>query len=101
MVQMSLDHAFLPTPKDYERWKGQQKRIFNLLRDQEWHSRQRLVEVSGSANLTARISELRSQGYGIQCAQLKEGHTTYRILEYVGTSTTNPNHCPTCRCNKY
>jgi len=40
-------------------------------------------------------------GYIIECSRTSEaGDTAYRIKEFVGDSTTNPNHCPTCTCGR-
>jgi|13_taG_2_1085334.scaffolds.fasta_scaffold10835_4 hypothetical protein len=90
---------FLPEPQDYERWSGHRRKIFEVLRDVNWHSREELAERSGSLQVASRISQLRKAGYRIECDRTGEyGDSSYKITEYAGYDTTNPKHCDTCVC---
>ena len=103
MVQISLSgmRPFIPNPSDWERWKGHKRRMFLFMRDGRWHRRDDIAEYVGTKGFTGRISDLRSMGYIIECSRTSEaGDTAYRIKEFVGSSTTNPNHCPTCTCGR-
>jgi hypothetical protein len=101
-MQMNLDdqRSFLPEPQDIERWSKHVKLLFDVLKDKKWHTRSELVEKTNSSALTARISDLRKTGYVIECARVsEEGTTAYKILDFVGTSTTQAVHCNCCRYN--
>ena len=90
---------FLPEPHDYARWSGHRRKIFEVLRDVNWHSREELAERSGSLQVASRISQLRKAGYRIECDRTGEyGDSSYKITEYAGYDTTNPKHCDTCTC---
>tara|TARA_Y100001973_G_C5189644_1_gene330115 strand:- start:1840 stop:2190 length:351 start_codon:yes stop_codon:yes gene_type:complete len=101
-MQMDLDNqrSFLPEPQDIERWSNHKKLLFEILKDKKWHSRNELVARTNTSALTARISDLRKLGYEIHCVRTSEqGTTAYRIVAYIGKSTTQPVHCYCCRFN--
>jgi hypothetical protein len=94
-----MQRPFIPEPQDWERWKGHKVKVFNVLRDGKWHSRDEIVRRTGVKGFTARISDLRKAGYVVEVNRTNdEGGTTYRILEYVGVDTTGKHTCPTCTC---
>lgn len=92
---------FIPEPLDWERWKGHRVKMFNVLRDGMWHSREEIVARTGVKGFTARISDIRKAGYVVECNRASDaGATTYRILEFVGYDTTGKHTCPTCTCKQ-
>ena len=94
-----VPRIFVPEPKDWERWSGHKRKMFEFLRDGRWHNRDAIVEYVGTKGFTGRISDLRQRGYVIECQRATEGGgTIYRILEYTGVSTTKGGHCPSCTC---
>ena len=102
-MQMKLDdqRSFLPEPQDIDRWSNHKKLLFEILKDQEWHSRNELVARTNTSALTARISDIRKLGYVIECVRTSDqGTTAYRIVDYVGRSTTQAVHCYCCRYNE-
>ena len=101
-LQMNLEklNPFKANEKDYNRWNGQLKAIYDLLSDGEWHTREELESVSKAKQPTARISELRKRGYVIDCVrQGEDGSTMYKITDYLGYDTTKEKHCRCCRYN--
>jgi len=101
--QLSFDEAtkFVANEKDYARWNKQMKSIYDVLADGNWHSREELEKASGAKQPTARVSELRKQGYIIDCQRVSDiGATVYKILSYVGYDTTKTKHCYCCRYNE-
>jgi len=100
LFDQSPQREFIPEPHDWKRWKGHRQKIFTILRDGQWHTRTELLAVSGGG-VASRVSELRTRGYEIECDRLADSksETTYRIIAFVGVSTTNPVHCDTCTCS--
>lgn len=93
---------FKANENDYKRWNGQAKAIFDVLSDGGWHTRDELVYASRAKQPTARISELRTDGYIIECNRAgQDGSTMYQIKAYVGYDTTEKKHCSCCRYNNH
>ena len=64
------------------RRKSQADRVLNLLRSKEWVRLPEILDLR-VANYTARLSDLRKQGYTIECVKENvrgELHTRYRLL---------------------
>ena len=53
--------------------------ILNELQSGLWVSNIRLIEISGTIRLTARLNDLRRQGYNIQSRLIKGGLWAYRL----------------------
>ena len=62
----AFDGATYKPERDYPRLSGQLKRVFETMRDGEWHSPADLVAKCGGteASVTARARDLRKRKYG-------------------------------------
>ena len=52
--------------------------ILFVLKDRKWHDNREVMEVGGFC-YTARISNLRADGYIIECRHVKDGKFEYRL----------------------
>lgn len=91
--------AFIPQPADYVRWSKQRTKLFDLLKDGQYHRREELVNVTNAQNITAVVSELRHAGGVIPRPVREEGQIYYIMTGWVEHSTVKKGiHCETCRC---
>ena len=64
---------------DLPDFSEQMRRIYELLRDGHWHSREAIQDVSGAQEATRRVRELRKY-YDIECKQFGRRCFKYRLL---------------------
>lgn len=53
--------------------------ILDVLKDRVWHSNREIMEAGGFC-YTARISELRNDGYIIEAKYVKDGKYAYKLM---------------------
>lgn len=67
---------------------SKRKALAELLGDRGWHMTGELVKVGGK-NFTARVSELRDDGWDIRSERVSRGTWRYRALTVGGTARVN------------
>lgn len=70
---------------DYERLNGQQKRVYDVLRDGQWHTLGEIAERTGDpeASISARIRDLRKDEFGrLDIGRRRRGDPRAGLFEY-------------------
>lgn len=67
------------TGKDYAELTESMQRIFALMSDQEWHTAEEIIAVSGQREGLRRMRDLRHHGYKVEC---ERANTETREFKY-------------------
>ena len=70
--------------RDFIRLNGQMRRVYDVMKDGEWHSLQQLIERCGgtAASMSARLRDFRKRKYGARVVDrrhVSEGFFLYRF----------------------
>ena len=71
--------------KDFKRLSGQLKKVYNLMKDNQWRDLQSIIDVCGGteASISARLRDLRKEKFGafrVDSKRVKNGLWMYRVL---------------------
>jgi hypothetical protein len=71
--------------RDFYRLHGQLRRVYEVMKDGQWHSVNELVASAGgtAASITARVRDLRKQKFGARLVErkhVKAGFFLYRLV---------------------
>jgi len=70
--------------RDFHRLHGQLRRVYDVMKDGQWHSVNEMVAACGgtAASITARVRDLRKQKFGarkVDRRHVKDGFFLYRL----------------------
>ena len=75
--------------RDFNRLHGQLRRVYEVMKDGEWHSLDGLADKAGGtvASVSARVRDLRKKQFGARLVErkhIKDGLFLYRMVKTSG-----------------